>query len=431
MVPHLLPALMGPVSELEQRFLDSMPAIERWFRLEWMEHTPLVYSSVTLRNSGFKLAPVSTNLYPSEWSQLAPEMSPLAVQAAMTAIQKICPEAKNLLIIVANKIADSNYLDSLSQLQQLFQRAGLHVRIGSIDGQLKEKNNLTVSSGESLLIEPVIREKGRIGLKDFDPCTILLNNNLIAGIPGILEDLHQQYLLPPLHGASNFRRKSNYSNCYEMVTKRMGKVLAVDPWLFTPMHETCGKLFMQEPNDMLYLKEKVNALLAKIKRKYKEYGIKEKPFVVVKADNSSACSSMAIVRDANDLQTFYFGFKEAELSGADIHPAVEILVQEGILTKEQISDSVAEPVVYMMDRYVVGGFYRIHPSMGIDDDLKAPGSSYIPISSEKESEMAQKEVEFGARRPNRFYMYGVVARLAMLASSYELEATDPDAEEYY
>ena len=32
--------------------------------------------------------------------------------------------------------------------------------------------------------------------------------------------------------------------------------------------------------------------------------------------------------------------------------------------------------------------------------------------------------------PNRFYMYGVVARLAMLAASYELEATDPNAEDY-
>jgi hypothetical protein len=40
MVPHLVTALTGPTNELEQRILDSMPAIERWFRLEWMEHTP-------------------------------------------------------------------------------------------------------------------------------------------------------------------------------------------------------------------------------------------------------------------------------------------------------------------------------------------------------------------------------------------------------
>jgi glutamate--cysteine ligase len=36
----------------------------------------------------------------------------------------------------------------------------------------------------------------------------------------------------------------------------------------------------------------------------------------------------------------------------------------------------------------------------------------------------------GASAPNRFYMYGVVARVAMLAASYELEATDPEAEIY-
>jgi glutamate--cysteine ligase len=28
--------------------------------------------------------------------------------------------------------------------------------------------------------------------------------------------------------------------------------------------------------------------------------------------------------------------------------------------------------------------------------------------------------------PNRFYMYGVVARLALLAASVELEKTDPN-----
>ncbi len=99
MVPHLVTALTGPINELEQRVLESMPAIERWFRLEWMEHTPPFYTSVDIRNAGFKLAPVDTNLFPGGWNNLTPEMLPLAVQAAMAAIEKICPEAKNLLLI--------------------------------------------------------------------------------------------------------------------------------------------------------------------------------------------------------------------------------------------------------------------------------------------------------------------------------------------
>ena len=89
MVPHLVTALTGPINELEQRVLDSTPAIERWFRLEWMEHTPPFYCSVDIRNAGFKLAPVDTNLFPGGWNNLTDEMLPLAVQAAMASIEKI------------------------------------------------------------------------------------------------------------------------------------------------------------------------------------------------------------------------------------------------------------------------------------------------------------------------------------------------------
>jgi glutamate--cysteine ligase len=114
MVPHLITALTGPINELEQRVLESMPTIERWFRLEWMEHTPPFYSSVDIRNAGFKLAPVDTNLFPGGFNNLTPEMMPLAVQAAMAAIEKICPEAKNLLLIPENHTNNTFYLSNAS-----------------------------------------------------------------------------------------------------------------------------------------------------------------------------------------------------------------------------------------------------------------------------------------------------------------------------
>jgi glutamate--cysteine ligase len=55
-------------------------------------------------------------------------------------------------------------------------------------------------------------------------------------------------------------------------------------------------------------------------------------------------------------------------------PTGEVIIQEGVLTGERIHDAVAEPVVYMIDRYVVGGFYRIHAERGIDENLNAPGA---------------------------------------------------------
>ena len=150
MVPHLITALTGPINELEQRILDSMPAIERWFRLEWMEHTPPFYTSVDIRNAGFKLAPVDTNLFPGGWNNLTKEMLPLAVQAAMAAIEKICPEARNLLIIPENHTRNTFYLSNVVQLQRIFNMAGLNVRVGSISPEIKKSTLIELPNGATL-----------------------------------------------------------------------------------------------------------------------------------------------------------------------------------------------------------------------------------------------------------------------------------------
>jgi len=430
MVPHLITALTGPINELEQRILDTTPAIERWFRLEWMEHTPPFYSSVDIRNAGFKLAPVDTNLFPGGWNNLTPQMMPLAVQAAMAAIEKICPEARNLLVVPEHHTRNPFYLASVLQLKRIFHQAGLNVRFGSLSADIKEPTTLQVPGGESLVIEPLIRTDRRLGLKDFDPCTILLNNDLSAGIPGILEDLHEQHLLPPLHAGWSVRRKSNHFKAYEEISKRFGKLLGIDPWLINPLFAQCGEVNIAEGQGMECLSTHVDALLSRIRRKYKEYGINEKPFVMVKPDNGTYGMGIMTVHDAKELDALSRKTKNKMSIIKDGQPLTDIIIQEGVLTNERINDAVAEPVVYMMDRYVVGGFYRVHAERGVDENLNTPGASFEPLAFSDSGRLPQYGEKPGSSGPNRFYMYGVVARLAMLAASYELEATDPNAEVY-
>ena len=430
MVPHLVTALTGPINELEQRVLDSMPAIERWFRLEWMEHTPPFYSAVDIRNAGFKLAPVDTNLYPGGWNNLTQEMLPLAVQAAMAAIEKICPEARNLLIIPENHTRNSFYLSNVAQLSRIFHMAGLNVRIGSIDPEIKETTTLNLPNGEQITLEPVLRSQYRAGLKNFDPCTILMNNDLSAGAPGILEDLHEQYLLPPLHAGWSVRRKSRHFQSYEELAKRFGKLLGIDPWLINPIFAKAEGVDFTDGVGMDQVAAQVDAVLTKTRRKYKEYGINEKPFAVVKADNGTYGMGIMTVRDAKELEEVSRRTRNKMAVSKDGQRVRDVIIQEGVLTNERINDAVAEPVVYMMDRYVVGGFYRVHADRSVDENLNAPGAQFVPLAFEHSNHLPQPGVKPGASAPNRFYMYGVVARLAMAAASYELEATDPDREIY-
>jgi len=134
------------------------------------------------------------------------------------------------------------------------------------------------------------------------------------------------------------------------------------------------------------------------------------------------------VRDVKDIPAL---IKKAQAGDIGlVSGPQELILQEGVLTNERMNDAVAEPVVYMMDRYVVGGFYRIHAERGVDENLNAPGSSFVPLAFAESAHLPQPGQKPGASMPNRFYMYGVIGRLAMLAASYELEATDPDAEVY-
>jgi glutamate--cysteine ligase len=352
------------------------------------------------------------------------------VQAAQAAIEKICPEARNLLIIPENHTRNTFYLSNVRQLQRIFHMAGLNVRIGSINPEINTPTPITLPDGETLVLEPVVRTPRRLGLKDFDPCTILLNHDLSAGTPGILEDLHEQYLLPPLHAGWSVRRKSTHFQSYEEVTKRFGKLLGIDPWLINPMFNQCGEVNFAEGVGLECLRSNVDALLTKIRRKYKEYGITEKPFVVVKADNGTYGMGIMMVRDVAELDALNRKTRNKMNVIKDGQVVSDVIIQEGVLTHERINDAVAEPVVYMMDRYVVGGFYRVHAERGIDENLNAPGASFAPLAFEESAQLPQPGMRPGASAPNRFYMYGVIGRLAMLAASYELEATDPEAENF-
>jgi glutamate--cysteine ligase len=430
MVPHLITALTGPINELEQRILESLPAIERWFRLEWMEHTPPFYTSVDVRNAGFKLAPVGTNLFPGGFNNLTSEMLPLAVQAAMAAIEKICPEAKNLLLIPERHSRSTFYLANVARLRQIFHQAGLNVRLGTLDETITKPTEVALPDGTTLTLEPLVRSRGRLGVKGFDPCTILLNNDLSAGVPKVLENLHEQYLLPPLHAGWGVRRKTKHFAAYEELAKKFAKLLGMDPWLINPLFARCGEVDFGQRSGEDCLSGNAEALLAKIRRKYKEYGIQEKPFIIVKADAGTDGMGIMTVRDPRELADLNHRARNKMGAAKDSRAAIEVILQEGVPTYERVNDAVAEPVVYMIDRYVVGGFYRVNAERGIDENLNAPGASFVPLAFAESGQMPKLGAKPGASAPNRFYMYGVIARLAMVAASYELEATDPNAETY-
>lgn len=428
MVPHLTTALSGPLLDLEKQMLSSMPEIEHWFRSQWLNHGAPFYASVDIRNSGFKLAPVDTNLFPAGFNNLNPEFISLSVQAAMVAIEKVCPEAHRLLIIPENHSRNTYYLQNVVELTNLLKAAGLDVRIGSISPEMTEPTTLTAQDGHTLLIEPIVREGNRIKLKnetlgDFDSCAILLNNDLSGGIPDILKGLEQN-LIPPLHAGWHNRRKTNHFSAYNQVVSEFASMLNIDEWLLNPYFESCEEIDFNARTGEECLAIKVESLLKKIQSKYDEYGITQEPYVIIKANAGTYGMGIMSVKSAEEVRGLNRKKRNKMSVIKEGQQVSEVIIQEGVYTFESINDAVAEPVVYMIDHFVIGGFYRVHTSRDADENLNAPGAHFVPLAFEKPCTLPDC-ADAPDSVPNRFYAYGVIARLALLAASVELEETDP------
>jgi glutamate--cysteine ligase len=422
MVPHLTTALNGPLLDLERRFLAAMPNIEHWFRKQWLDHTAPFYTSVDLRNSGFKLAPVDTNLFPGGFNNLNPDFLPLCVQAMQGTVEKICPEARGVLLIPENHTRNMFYLQNVAQLVTILRQAGMRVRIGSLLPEITSPTDIQLPIGSVLKLEPLVRRGNRLGLEDFDPCVVLLNNDLSSGVPDILKNL-EQAVYPPLSAGWHARRKSQHFAAYNRVANDFAQMLSIDPWLINPYFETCTQINFQERIGEECLAAKVDSVLQKMRVKYAEYGVKHDPFVIVKADAGTYGMGIMTVKDASEITGLN---RKQRNKMAVVKEGVEVsdvLVQEGVYTFENINDAVAEPVVYMIDHSVVGGFYRVHTGRGVDENLNAPGMQFVPLAFESCCTLPNPDCG-PDDTPNRFYAYGVVARLALLAASLELEALE-------
>jgi len=177
-VPHLTTALTGPLHQIENHLLEHQAGIESWFRKHWLAERPPFYCSVDLRNAGFKLAPVDTNLFPAGFNNLNPAFESLSIQALQAAIEHYGEPIDRILIILESHTRHLFYLVHVAVLQNMLDKAGFDVRIGSLIEDLDQPMTIDLESGHGLLLEPLERTGNKVHVGDFMPELVLLNNDL-------------------------------------------------------------------------------------------------------------------------------------------------------------------------------------------------------------------------------------------------------------
>jgi len=424
MIPTLKVKPSSQLLKLENYIINHSCDIEHWFRNQWKKYQPPFYASVDLRNSGFKLAPVDTNLFPAGFNNLCETFLPLSIQAASVAIEKICPEAKKVMIIAESHTRNIFYLKNIYALSEILKNSGLEVKIGTIDPEIKERLSLTVDKDLIIEIEPITRDGDYVSIVidkevSYKPCAIILNNDLSGGEPEILKGINQN-LIPPLNAGWHKRRKSDHFTQYNKVVDEFSQFTDIDPWLINPYFEKLGNLNFQERKGENELASIASNMLENINKKYKEYNITQEAYLVVKANAGTYGMGIMIIKNSEDVLNLNRKMRKKMSVIKGGGTITEVIIQEGIHTEESIDQSVAEPVIYMIDRFVVGGFFRVHTNKEKDENLNSPGMHFIPQPFETSCIMPDQG------RPcddeaNRFYAYGVIARLALIAAARELQ----------
>jgi glutamate--cysteine ligase len=200
-------------------------------------------------------------------------------------------------------------------------------------------------------------------------------------------------------------------------------MIGLDPWFIDPLFTYCHNVDFMKKEGSDRLAEKVGQLLADIQRKYDEYRIPHRPFVIVKADAGSYGMGVMTIHSPEEIYTLNRKQRTRMSATKEGQKITQVIIQEGVYTFETWEASVAEPVVYMIDHFVTGGFYRVHKERGVNENLNAPGMHFEPLAFPEPCCMPDKRQDADAC-PNRFYAYGVIARLALLAAARELAETE-------
>ena len=411
------PELSAPLRHLERRIAESFAEVEARLRALFGDTPPPFYCSCDLRNNGQKIAPVDTNLFPGGFNNLPPQSGPLATEALKRQIAEWCPSAKRALLIPENHTRNIPYLDNVAALKRLLEAAGIETRVARLDGAA----TLHASDGTELRMDAVERQGDRVAVGDFVPCAVILNNDLSAGTPDILRGLEIP-TLPDVAMGWATRRKSAHFHQYDRAAEEFARMLETDPWLLRADFAVCGEIDFGKREGLECLAAAVEETLSQIRGKYREHGLDDEPFVVLKADAGTYGMGVLTVKSAAEVFTLNRKQRQSMTVGKEGGRIRDVLIQEGVRTTDSASRDgaagPAEPVVYMIGDSVVGGFYRANVTRGRDENLNRGGMSFSPLPFET----ACAPPRPGGERSSRLYVYGVVARLALLAAAREISA---------
>jgi glutamate--cysteine ligase len=389
------------------RLIDQKSAVEEFLGQQLSAHRLPIYSSIDIRDAGFKVAPIDTNLFPAGFNNLTPSFRAQAIRAAQQTLLKYYPNIHSICLIPENHTRNKFYFDNLRELQGILQAAGYRVVLGSIHPEFNIQTAEFIAKEYQLEIKPLEICAHQVCVAGEPVDLVILNNDLTGENAELLREVTTP-IAPKVEYGWNQRQKSTHFEKYTLVAETFANHFNIDPWLITPTSTWQSQVNFQSGEHLDEVAHKVNQMLENLKQKYQQYQIDSPPAVFIKNNRGTYGMGIMVVSSAQEVLELNRKTKNKMSVGKNKTAITEVLIQEGIPTILKDHDCSAEPVMYLFDQFIAGGFLRVNCSASSNTNLNSPGMSFTQFRYEPYEDQTPRN-----------YLYSVISRLAVWACALE------------
>ena len=369
------------------------------------KYTP-IYSSVDIRESKTKLAPVDHNMYPAGFNNLCALDLDYSSEVFETAIKAISKDAKVIAIIPESHTKNLFYLDHLAMLGKSIRDAGFEVRFVSFDDTLfidTEKLNLISHSSFDIEITRAKIVDGEILSGDTIIDLAILNNDQSDPMDIDWKNIKTPITPTPLIGWYA-RQKNKHFTHYAEVVEDFAKQFSINPDILQAGFIAVEDVDFSSKQGLEELGTAVDKLKA---------GLADDKKIFVKASKGTYGMGISVVSSGEEIISMNRKARNKMDIGKNKIKFTSLLVQEGVETIIKYDDMPAEVAIYLIDGKSVGGFMRVNKEKTADGNLNSRGMVF--------RKFCISEIRQNQDHKSKEAMYTVIARLSTLASTLEIK----------
>jgi glutamate--cysteine ligase len=407
-----MPYKISNKAELEQFVCHNWNEINQWIDLEQSKQPQPLTSSVDVRESKTKFAPVDHNMYPAGFNNLCSKDLLGCADRFKEAFDQLNLKVQRIGLLPESHTKNKYYLDHLHKLKTTIEMAGTEVILFSPDKDLFKETGSSVvqlesQSGNSIVIyeaqvlDGVFQSVNPEVVFNFD--AIVLNNDQSNPLPVDWKSISTPILPSPFVGWYK-RQKNHHFRCYRTTANQFAEHFSINPDLIQAHFATAENIDFNTKEGLDELASQVDKLLTTLPAE---------SHVFVKASQGTYGMGISVVSSGEEIINMNRKVRNKMDVGKNNLKFTSILIQEGVETIVKYDGAPAEVTIYLVNGKSSGGFMRTNPLKGTQSNLNSQGMIY--------QKLCLSDVKQDCDHKMKEAVYSVVARLSTLAASHEMK----------